>query len=123
MSTEADPPVTPGVKTSEFWLHVLALTVAALLASDLIPAGSDALKIAGILASVLTSLGYSAVRTSVKNTARRRRSSAMADGSAGAIAVQHLIESHQGFLIKQHMRLEELEALKTAQDAQLGGAA
>lgn len=55
----------PGVKTTEFWLSLIAAVLAAIL-----PFVGDYPPIAqavGIGLSILTALGYTAARTSVKN--------------------------------------------------------
>lgn len=57
--------MTPGYKTSEFWLKILALALSAVFASGALT-NNTALNIAGIAASVLGALGYTVSRTLVK---------------------------------------------------------
>lgn len=64
------PPVTPGWRTSEFWLKVAALALSALFASGALT-NDTALAIAGMAATVLTALGYTVSRTLMKATAMR----------------------------------------------------
>ena len=63
MTTRAS---TPGIKTTEFALTVVAVAVGALLSSGLLPAGGVAVKIVGLVVSTLATLGYTASRTCVK---------------------------------------------------------
>ncbi len=56
----------PGVKTSEFWLSLVAVLLGAFLASDLMPAGHWAVKVAGIAAAALAAFGYSVSRGNAK---------------------------------------------------------
>jgi len=58
--------VKPGYKTTEFWLSAIATAVGLLIASDCIPETSAVMKIVGLGAAVLSSMGYSAARASVK---------------------------------------------------------
>jgi hypothetical protein len=60
---------TPGYKSTEFYLSLLAMLVGALLASGALPEHTIAFKIAGIGATVLAALGYTVSRTLVKNGA------------------------------------------------------
>lgn len=62
--------VVPGWKTTEFWLSLLAAVVGIVMASGIIPATSTWEKIVGIVASVLSALGYQVMRTSVKTNAQ-----------------------------------------------------
>ena len=55
----------PGYKTSEFWLTIAAVLVAAVLSSGL--ENPAVLKIAGIVGSVLAAMGYTYNRTKAKN--------------------------------------------------------
>ena len=55
-----------GIKTTEFWLNLAAITVAAVLNSGLLPEGSEWAKIVGTLGVILGALGYTAARTYAK---------------------------------------------------------
>lgn len=61
----------PGWKTSEFWLSLAAVVVAAVLGSGLLPEGSPWAVGLGIAAAVLASLGYTAARTALKRDAAK----------------------------------------------------
>src|ERR1051326_4622778 len=61
-------PVKAGWKTSEVWMHLI-VTVAGLVVAAL-PSDSKAVQIAGMVLSILSALGYTASRTSVKNAAQ-----------------------------------------------------
>lgn len=54
------PDGTPAWKTTELWLSVAAVVVGALLASGAFPTDGVALKIVGVLASILAAAGYKA---------------------------------------------------------------
>ena len=58
----------PGYKTTEFWLSLLAFVLGALLTSGAFEAGGLAAKIIGGAMSILAALGYTASRTSTKNS-------------------------------------------------------
>jgi hypothetical protein len=58
--------MTPGFKTSEFWLKIIALVLTALFASGAIPTTGTAATIAAIAATILGALGYTVSRTMVK---------------------------------------------------------
>lgn len=64
------PDVKPGWKTTEFWLHLAATVVGAVLASGLLPSSSKMMQACGLAATVLSVLGYSVNRTIVKNAAQ-----------------------------------------------------
>lgn len=64
MSTESQP--KKGYKTSEFWLTVGAFVLSALFASDVIPTESHIDKVAAIVGTLLTSMGYTVSRSIVK---------------------------------------------------------
>jgi hypothetical protein len=79
----ADPTpvvVTPGWKTSEFWLSLAAMLVGAVLSSGIIPSGSIWTQIVGVLATILGALGYQVARTAVKTGAL-----AVAEAKAAAV--------------------------------------
>lgn len=66
----ATPDVKPGFKTTEFWL-MLIVTIAGLLPSaGIFKTDSVVLKVAGLVVSVISTLGYGFFRTSVKNAAQ-----------------------------------------------------
>lgn len=64
-------PQKPGYRTSEFWLALAAMLLSALFASGAIPTDGPANAVAGIVASVLTALGYTVTRTGIKAAAAR----------------------------------------------------
>jgi sorbitol-specific phosphotransferase system component IIBC len=56
----------PGIKTTEFWLTVLAETCGALMASGLLVTGSVVAQIVGVVSMVLAGLGYTWSRSVAK---------------------------------------------------------
>lgn len=66
----APPPtatvVTPGFRTSEFWLKVAAIALTALFASGVIPTSGPVATVAAIAATMLGALGYTVARSFVK---------------------------------------------------------
>lgn len=61
----------PGIRTTEFWLTLIAVLASAVLASGLLPHESVTTKIVGIVGAVLASMGYGAARTHAKTTAEK----------------------------------------------------
>lgn len=61
----------PGWKTTEFVFCVLAFLLSSVLALDVFDAGSKWLQVVGAIGALLTSLGYTVSRTSVKANAQR----------------------------------------------------
>lgn len=59
----------PGVKTTEFWLALIAAIVFALLSTGVFPVESVAGKVVAIAGLALTALGYGAMRTATKLSA------------------------------------------------------
>jgi hypothetical protein len=59
---------TPGYKTTEFWLTLVANAVGAILTSGLVT-NDHVLKILGLAAMILSSLGYTVARTMIKRSA------------------------------------------------------
>lgn len=59
----------PGYKTTEFWLSVVAMFVGVLLASGILDTTATTLdnQLVGMVAMLLTSLGYTASRALSKN--------------------------------------------------------
>ena len=55
-----------GFKSSEFWLKLIAILVAAVLASGILPEQSSAVKLLTIALTILSALGYTAARTALK---------------------------------------------------------
>lgn len=55
----------PGYRTTEFWLSAAALIVGAVLSSGLAD-DSPVMKVAGVIAMVLSAIGYTVTRTGVK---------------------------------------------------------
>jgi hypothetical protein len=60
--------MTPGYKTTEFWLSLMAVILGDVMASGVLPQGGLVTQIVGGVMSVLGSLGYTASRTQVKTT-------------------------------------------------------
>lgn len=54
----------PGYKTSEFWLSMAAVVVASVISSGI--DNPAVLKIAGVIGTVLTAMGYTYSRTKAK---------------------------------------------------------
>lgn len=65
------PTVTPGYKTSEFWLKLVALLLTFCYSTGVIPTSGTTAQIAAIAATILTALGYAVVRSQVKAAAMR----------------------------------------------------
>jgi hypothetical protein len=61
--------VKPGWTTSEFWLNLLAILLTYLFSTGTIPTSGPVAQVAAIAATLLTALGYTVARTSVKNNA------------------------------------------------------
>lgn len=55
-----------GWRTSEFWLSLIAIALGAFVASGLLPSEHPAVKIAGLVVSVLGALGYTKYRSDLK---------------------------------------------------------
>lgn len=58
--------MTPGYKTTEFWLSLIVVILGSVAASGVLPQGGLAAQIVGGVMSVLGALGYTASRTQVK---------------------------------------------------------
>lgn len=58
--------MTPGYKTTEFWLSLIATVVGSLMTSGLIGDGTQLAKILGMIGVVLAAVGYTGFRSSVK---------------------------------------------------------
>lgn len=58
---------SPGWKTSEFWIKILAMILSALLSSGVIP-GSITAHIVAIISVMAGALGYTVMRTNLKKT-------------------------------------------------------
>jgi hypothetical protein len=63
--TSAPAPVKPGWKTTEFWLHLIAVLAGAIMASGL-PSQNKIVQVAGMISATLGALGYGATRAIVK---------------------------------------------------------
>lgn len=61
--------VSPGWRTSEFWLTLTTQVVGSLIAGEVFAPASTPAKIAAVAMMVLTALGYQYSRTTVKNAA------------------------------------------------------
>jgi hypothetical protein len=55
-------PVKPGYKTTEFWLTIIATVIGLLESSGVIGAGTQAEHVIGMVAGILTALGYTVSR-------------------------------------------------------------
>lgn len=67
MTNEIEKPATkPGWRTSEFWLTLAASVLGAAFASGAIGEGGTLAKVLGLAATILTTLGYTVVRTNAK---------------------------------------------------------
>jgi len=58
--------ISPGYKTTEFWLTVLVTVCGAIMASGALPEGSLVGQIIGGVMVILGQLGYTAARAQVK---------------------------------------------------------
>lgn len=56
-----------GIKTTEFWLSLLAVLVGAFVASGILPSEHWAIKLGGIITTALGALGYSYSRSAAKS--------------------------------------------------------
>lgn len=61
------PTIKPGYRSTEFWLGLAAVLIGAFLASGILPSDHWAIKVCGILAVALASLGYSISRGQAKS--------------------------------------------------------
>lgn len=61
-----NPPVKAGYKTSEFWLSAATSLISILYASGIIGEGTELDKTFGIIAAVLSTMGYTISRSIVK---------------------------------------------------------
>ncbi len=57
----------PGWQCSEFWLSVAAVAVGGLIASGALGENGTGAKVAGLIASALTALGYTGARLALKS--------------------------------------------------------
>jgi hypothetical protein len=68
-------PPTPGYKTTEFWLSLLATILGTILASGVLnpadPMQAKVIQVAGIVLAMLSTLGYTAGRSFVKGQAAK----------------------------------------------------
>ena len=62
----AKAPPKPGYKTTEFYVSLAAMAVGAFLASGALPDSHPAVKIAGVVAMLLSAMGYQVQRTTAK---------------------------------------------------------
>jgi len=69
----------PGYLTTEFWLSAAAILIGGLIASDIIPIGSDIHKVLIFASTVLSALGYTLARGFVKG--RQAAGSALVEAS------------------------------------------
>lgn len=76
--------VTPGFRSSEFWLSLAAMVVNALFAAGL-PDDSVIMRVAALAAVALNALGYTVARTSTKRA--EVQASAKVEASLRASAV------------------------------------
>ena len=69
--------VTPGYKTSEFWMKLLATLLTAFYASGVIPTSGTTSQVVAIVATMLGALGYTVVRGAVKTAAQKSLSASV----------------------------------------------
>lgn len=62
----APAPAKPGWKTTEFWLTTIAAVLGAILGSGIVPEVGIWAQIAGVVTTLLATLGYQVSRTKVK---------------------------------------------------------
>ena len=62
-------PIKPGIKTTEFWFNILIAAVNALILSDVLVPGSQAMKVVAVVALTLQGLGYNVMRVKAKKKA------------------------------------------------------
>lgn len=75
--------MTPGFRSSEFWLSVASMVVGAILAAGL-PDDSIVMRVAAMAAVALNALGYTVARTSAKRAIFQSRAQAVAAVAAPA---------------------------------------
>lgn len=61
--------MTPGYKTTEFWLALLANLMSALVITGVVADGTPWAKVVAVVTMMLASLGYTAARATVKKAA------------------------------------------------------
>lgn len=61
--------MTPGYKTTEFWLTLLAHLMSALVLCDVVAPGSPWAKVVAVVTMMLSALGYGVSRAMVKKSA------------------------------------------------------
>lgn len=66
-TTSASATTKPGHHTSEFWVQKAAWLLSALYASDIIPTDGWVMKVCMVAALMLTSMGYTVMRTKAKS--------------------------------------------------------
>lgn len=64
--TAIEKPVRSGYRTTEFWLSTAAMVMGQLYAAGVIGEGSTTAKVAALIATLLTALGYTVARTKAK---------------------------------------------------------
>lgn len=64
--------MTPGYKTSEFWISLVTMLLGAVLASGIIGEGSQWERIIGAAVQVLAALGYTVPRAQLKKAQQIR---------------------------------------------------
>lgn len=67
----------PGIRTSEFWLSLLAAILGALISSGAFAQGSPWVQGAGVLLVALSALGYGATRARIKGAEAARDAAAL----------------------------------------------
>ena len=60
--------MTPGIKTSEFWLTLVTVIVSEAVASGLVPTEGVWPKVTGLVIGVLAAFGYTHNRSKLKKT-------------------------------------------------------
>jgi hypothetical protein len=67
LTVSSESNVKAGYKTTEFWLSLVAAVLGLLIASGLVAEGSTTMQIIGLIASMLTAMGYTVVRGKAKS--------------------------------------------------------
>jgi len=62
----SDTTTKPGVRTTEFWLTLLATLASGAAALDILPVEHPSMRLAGLVGMVLSAMGYGAMRAVAK---------------------------------------------------------
>jgi hypothetical protein len=64
---EKEAVLKAGYKTTEFWMSAAAAVAGLLIASGIVAEGSTTMQVIGLIASMLTAMGYTVVRGKAKS--------------------------------------------------------